>query len=76
MFCFIQATEKNQVAIINYLVNIVKVNVNKLDPYGRSAKDIARYFGFNEIIEILDNSNVDVEDNNHILHNNNEIIQS
>lgn len=56
LFFVFQATEKNQVDIVNYLVNTTKVNVNRVDPYGRTAKDIARFFGYKEIIDILEQS--------------------
>ena len=49
-----QASEKNQPEIVDYLVNVVKVNRNRKDPYERTPRDIAKYFRHKEVLEILD----------------------
>lgn len=45
--------------VVRYLVDVVKVNIHKVDPYGRSPRDIASFFGYKETLNILENAKED-----------------
>lgn len=42
--------------IVKYLVEVVKVCRSTKDIYGRTARDIASYFNYKEIVQILDDA--------------------
>lgn len=51
-FEFHQATENDQVKIVEYLLELGCRQ--RTDPYGRTAKDIAVFFGRQEIVTLLE----------------------
>ncbi|KAI7690235.1 hypothetical protein SSS_06084 [Sarcoptes scabiei] len=59
--CLHAATESNQIEVVNYLINVVNVNRHKTDIYGRTAKEMAEFFGYHQIWNIFDRKDSEID---------------